>query len=256
LAEIIVCALSFIPIVATIAGDITAWLIWFMNTYVQRIESIPFSVSTGLLINTAQVIALTGLVFAIANWLMEKTKRSLIVAMLLLLITISYRSFSFINTGDQQKIIVYNIPGHTAIDFVQGRNYFFTGDSAVITDRFTRNFHLNPSRIVQRLDSSAQFANLFINGPYITFNNRRIVWLNETMKYTPAATKQTIDLLILSGNPKLYFNRLQQSFTIRHVVADASVPAWKKKLWKRDCDSLKIDYHDVSSKGAFVMNLR
>ena len=175
--------------------------------------------------------------------------------MVLLLISIGYRSASFISAAGQQKIIVYNIPGRTAIDFVQGRNYFFKGDSSVITDRFTRNFHLNPSRIVQRLDTEGQFANLFINGPYITFNDRRILWLNETMRYKPASAKQTIDLLILSGNPKLYFNRLQQSFTIRQVVADASVPAWKKKLWKRDCDSLRISFHDVSN-GAFVMNLR
>lgn len=176
--------------------------------------------------------------------------------MILLLLTFSYRAISFMDASHQQKIIVYNIPGHTAIDFVQGGNYFFTGDSSVITDRFIRNFHLNPSRIVQRLDSSGQFANLFINGPYITFNDRRIIWLNETTWYKPVAPKQTIDLLILSGNPKLYFNRLQQSFTIQHVVADATVPGWKKKLWKRDCDSLQITFHDVSSKGAFVMNLR
>lgn len=256
LAEIIVCALSFIPLLANITGDITAWLIWFMNNYVQKIESMPFSVSTGLLINTVQAIALTGFVFAIAYWLTGKNKKSFIVAMILLLICISYRSVSFIKTNRQQKIIVYNIPGHTAIDFVEGRNYFFTGDSSIITDRFIRNFHLNPSRIVQRLEASSQFANLFINGPYITFNDRRIMLLNETMRYTPADPKQTIDLLILSGNPKLYFNRLQQTFTIRQVVADAAVPAWKKKLWKRDCDSLQIPFHDVSIKGAFVMNLR
>ena len=109
---------------------------------------------------------------------------------------------------------------------------------------------------MQRLDTEGQFANLFINGPYITFNDRRIMLLNETIKYKPAATKQTIDLLIISGNPKLYFSRLQQSFTIRHVVADAAVPAWKKKRWKHDCDSLRIPFHDVSINGAFVMTLR
>ena len=39
------------------------------------------------------------------------------------------------------------------------------------------------------------------------------------------------------------------------MVFDGSVPAAKLKYWKKDCDSLHIPYHDVSEKGAFVMNL-
>jgi competence protein ComEC len=256
LAEIIVCALSFIPSLASITGDITAWMIRCMNNYVERIESIPFSVWSGIQVNAAQAIALTGFICTIAYWLIEKNKQSFIAAIFLLLVFMTCRSISFIDAKQQQKIIVYNIPGHIAIDFIRGHDYFFKSDSALAANDFANNFHLKPSRITQRLDSSGQFANLFINGPYITFNDRRVMLLNETVRYKPAASKQTIDLLILSGNPKLYFNRLQQTFTIRHVVADAAVTAWKKKLWKHDCDSLQIPFHDVSINGAFVMTLR
>ena len=44
-------------------------------------------------------------------------------------------------------------------------------------------------------------------------------------------------------------------FNIKQVVFDGSVPFWKLPYWKKDCDSLHIPYHDVSEKGAFVMNL-
>jgi competence protein ComEC len=46
-----------------------------------------------------------------------------------------------------------------------------------------------------------------------------------------------------------------QSFSIKQIVIDGSVPPWKAKLWKKDCDSLHIPCFDVSEKGAFVMKL-
>ena len=64
------------------------------------------------------------------------------------------------------------------------------------------------------------------------------------------------DIIVLSKNPKLYITNLNKAFYIGKLVIDGSVPAWKAKLWKKDCDSLGIAYHDVAEKGAFVMKLR
>lgn len=255
LAEILICAFAVIPVAAEIAGRITKSLIYCMNSYVEQIESIPFSVSTGLQINAIQAIALTCFVCAVVYWLREKNKPAFFTALISLLVFIIYRSESFVNANRQQKIIVYNIPGKSGIDFIQGRDYYFVGDSSLLTDVFTRNFHLQPARTLQRVRSVQQLDNLFINDPYISFDSLHILLLDETIRYAPATGRQTIDLLILSGNPKIYLNRLHQSFIIRQVVAGSAAPAWKKKLWKRDCDSLHIPFHDVSVDGAFVKNL-
>jgi competence protein ComEC len=51
-------------------------------------------------------------------------------------------------------------------------------------------------------------------------------------------------------------NKLAETFSVKQVVFDGSCPAWKINYWKKDCDSLHIPWHDVSVKGAFVMNLR
>ena len=64
------------------------------------------------------------------------------------------------------------------------------------------------------------------------------------------------NLIVLSKNPKLYISNLNEVFAIKQVVIDGSVPAWKAKLWKKDCDSLQVPCHDVSEKGAFVMKLQ
>ena len=50
--------------------------------------------------------------------------------------------------------------------------------------------------------------------------------------------------------------KLAASLDIKQVVLDGSVPAWKAKYWKKDCDSLKIPLYDVAMSGAFVMELK
>ena len=89
----------------------------------------------------------------------------------------------------------------------------------------------------------------------IRFGGKRILLLDKAPNFTGGPV-QTIDLLVLSRNPKLYFSRLSRHLEVGMVVIDGSVPAWKSRYWKKDCDSLGIPYHDVSERGAFVMKIR
>jgi competence protein ComEC len=166
------------------------------------------------------------------------------------------RTYSFVQTGRQQKIIVYNVPQKTAIDLIEGHRYYFTGDASVQQDDFIRNFHLKPSRILYRAGPVSRPDHYFIPGSYINYYDKHIVWVNEPVSLGEPGPKRSIDLLILSNNPRIYLRDWIASLTIQQVVVDGSVPAWKARYWKKDCDSLGIPYHDVSTQGAFVMNLR
>lgn len=165
------------------------------------------------------------------------------------------RSYSFINAGKQQKIIVYNVPQRQAIDFIDGRNYLFYGDSGLLTDDFAQNFHLKPSRILNRLSPVTSINNFFIYDKYAGYKDRKILLADTSLTFSETDVKNDIDLLIISKNPKLYISKLAKAFNIKQVVFDGSVPFWKLPYWKKDCDSLHIPYYDVNEKGAFVMNL-
>jgi competence protein ComEC len=60
LGEILLCAVSFIPVIAIFIGKIIFWLIWIMNSYIERIEIVPFSLWDGLQISIPQTILLYG----------------------------------------------------------------------------------------------------------------------------------------------------------------------------------------------------
>ena len=165
------------------------------------------------------------------------------------------RSYSFLTANHQQKIIVYNVPQKTAIDFINGRNYLFMGDSDLLLNDFARNFHLKPSRVLHRITMETPNGQLLHNQKYLNFRNKHILLVDKTVSFSPAVNKPLIDLLILSKNPSVYMVKLAASLDIKQVVFDGSVPAWKTKYWKKDCDSLHIPWYDVAIKGAFVMNL-
>ena len=256
IGEILLCALSLIPAVAAILGKLLGWLIWVMNTYIERIETIPFSLWDGLQISLTQAILLIIFSTGISYWLMNKSVKGLKYGLSALLLFAGLRTYSFIKSNQQQKIVVYNVPQKKAIDFINGRSYFFAGDSDLLENDFARNFHLKPSRILYRISDADSLDNLVFSGDYIMFGNKRILLIDNSIRLKASQTeKPEIDLLVISKNPKLYIKQLAKSVNVKQVVFDGSVPAWKSKYWKADCDSLHIPWYDVTVKGAFVMTL-
>ncbi|HWN88259.1 MAG TPA: ComEC/Rec2 family competence protein [Chitinophagaceae bacterium] len=256
LDEILLCIISFIPPLAAFIGQFISWLIWIMNSYIERIEMLPFSLWDGLQISILQTILLLGVAVGLGSWLMEKNKPALKYALAALFGFAVLRTVSFMQANNRQQLIVYNVPQKRAIDLINGRKYLFLGDSDLLADDFIRNFHMKPSRILHRIEPAVNFENFWQQENLLICNNKKILAINETKYFFPLENKVPVDLLLVSGNPKLYFTQLTKTFSVKQVVFDSSCPFWKTNLWKKDCDSLHIPYHDVSEKGAFVMSLR
>lgn len=254
--EILLCILSFVPGIAGLAGKWLSFLIRLMNTCIERTEALPFALWDGLYINLFQVVVLFLAISFTSYWLLERSLPALKAGMVSLLFFAVLRSYSFIESSRQQKIIVYNVPQKRAIDFVEGRSFVFMGDKDLLANDFARNFHLKPSRVMYWLHETGQLAALQTNGNYISFNQQHILLLDSSVSFIHSGERPELDLLILSGNPRLYMGPVSQAVHIKQVVIDGSVPAWKSRYWKKDCDSLHIPCHDVSTQGAFVMNLR
>ena len=256
LEEILLCIISFTPPLASIIGQFISWLIWIMNSYIERIEMLPFSLWDGLQISILQTILLLGAAAGLGFWLMEKSKTGLKYALVALFGFVVLRTASFMQANNREQLIVYNVPQKQAIDIINGRKYLFVGDPDLLENDFIRNFHIKPSRIQHRIEPAENFKNYQQQQNLITCNDKRILSINETRFFSPLKEKIRVDLLLVSGNPKLYFIKLVETFSLKQVVFDGSCPAWKINYWKKDCDSLHIPYHDVSEKGAFVMSLR
>lgn len=254
LAEILLCAVSFFPWLSLQLGALIGWLIRHMNNYIEKTEGISFSLWQGLQINLLQVIILYLFIAGCSYWLLEKSKKGLTTTMLALTAFFVLRGYSFWRASAQQKLIVYNVSNYKAIDLLDGRKLVFRGDPELQKDEFLHNFHLKSSRTRHRIQPAEKTNRILEKDCFVRLGGRTIMLLDSTI-YFSSPRPITIDVLVLSKNPDLRFSQLIKTFGIRRVVFDGSVPAWKLRNWKKDCDLLLIPYHDVREKGAFVMNL-
>ncbi|HZI02350.1 MAG TPA: ComEC/Rec2 family competence protein [Flavisolibacter sp.] len=248
---ILLCIASFIPFLAHYIAIVLTFMIRFMNLHIERLNEVSFAVWEDLLINTEQTILLYLCIAGAAIAIFHKYKRMWWLALGCVLIFIAIRSYTFIQSATQQKLIVYNVPRLQAIDVLNGHQVHFIGSPLLTQDDFLYNFHIRPSRIIHR----SHIVKTGVSAKAFQISNRKILIIDTTLQLRAATARQRIDLLVLSGNPKLYLQKVQDVFDIRQVVIDGSVPAWKAKLWKADAAKLLIPCHHVVEKGAFVMNL-
>jgi competence protein ComEC len=251
LGEIFLCSVSFLPFVATISGNILSWLIWLMNSYIERIEALPYSLWEGMQINTFQTVLLYLIVAGIAIWLLEKQKAGAWLGLIGLLSFTIIRAVSFYRCDRQKKIIVYNLPKHSAIDFVNGRDYFILGDSDLITNEFAINFYVKPCRILNRVNSAEQ--KILPHNNYFRFGIKQILFADET--YNQDSQNIKLDLLIVSKGLTADLSALIKHTNPKRVVFDSSVPAWRIKSWMKDSIICQAQIYNVSDSGAFVMHI-
>jgi competence protein ComEC len=226
-----------------------------MNTYIERVEKLPFALLDGFQISILQTVLLLFVAIGLGNWLMEKNKAAFKYALVALLGFVVLRTISFEQANNRHQLIIYNVPQKQAIDIIDGRKYLFVGDSNLLADNFIRNFHIKPSRILHRMGATTKIDDFQKQGDMMLYKNKKILVINETKYFATPESKLDLDLLIISGNPKLYFTKLTETFSVKQVVFDGKCPAWKINYWKKDCDSLHIPWHDVNEKGAFIMPL-
>ncbi len=255
-SAIALISFSWIPFLGVWLGKLVGGLTWVLNKTILWINSLSFSVWDQLPANILSTWLLYLIVTGFGFWMILKNKKYFWLAMFSLTGFVVHYSINKWEVANQQKIIVYNVPQHRAIDLISGSKYQFVGDSVLLDDGMLQNFHLKPARIffqlTKRIDT---FAVVFNEDLCYQFKGKKILNIQRPFNADTALLKPTIDLVIISKNPGITIAMLAAIFNCKQIVFDASNPVWKIKKWQEECDQLKIKNHSVPHSGAFVINL-
>jgi len=255
LGEIALCAVSLVPLVASITGKILSTLMWLMNAYIERIEALPLSLTDNIQISVLQAVLLTAMVCGIGYLMLEKQKFGAWLGLMSLAAFAIIRSLTVIGCDQQRDLIVYNIPKHHAIDLFEGRKYCFIGDAALGSDQTLQNFYLRPTRSSYRANSCSQFSDGLTGRNCLFFNSKRILLIDQDFFPVHLEKRDVIDIAVVSGNQAVNFADLVAAFDIRQFVLDGSLTLSKANYWKKNCALHDIPCHYTNEKGAFVMKL-
>lgn len=252
-AELLLCTIAFFKPLAVITGYFVSGMLKAMNEIIYWINALPFAVSNNILLSAVQTILLYVLIVLIAAWLMQGKKQLLKYALVVLLLMASERSIEIL-TARANRIIVYNVPRHSAIDLANAGSCTFIGDDTCRNDAFIRNFYINPSRLVYRLDPSGSVGALEKMPPFIYFSGKKLLMLNNAAHLPYFAAPLKVDIVILSKNAPFSIARLNAQLDCSQYIFDASNASWKIREWKNECDSLHLRRHSVQDDGAFVLD--
>jgi competence protein ComEC len=251
---LLLLALSWWPNVAMLLGLACTWLIKSLNHFIEWVNQLPLTTISHLQISMLQAALLFAMVAALAGWWLLQRRSGLVWLLVLITCFLVLRATQWIQTTQQHRLIVYHVPQHTAIDYIQGRRAAFMGDSAMAATGFLQNFHLLPSRIYQQYEVVQTTRFDMASNYQITVGGQRITLLRQAIDYRKSKPLQT-DILVVSaqatGNP----HRILPLIPCHTIVMDGSNSQARIARWKSAADSLHLRLHNATRDGAFVLDL-
>lgn len=254
-AEIGLLLLSFIPLLGHGLGYCCGALLQLMNGCIRFINQIPCSVWEPIPATVVSTLLLYATVIGLtAFWLLPSYKKMLCSLLLVLGWTASL-SWSDWRYSQQLRLIVYKVPKHSGMDIVSGHQYQFVGDSILESKGILRQFHLKPTRTLWQMEAATHpMSGVFRNGNFIQLGHLRIGQIDGEHRYTSTAEPMALDILVVSGSPKLSIDDLMKVFDIGMIVFDDSNPLWKIEQWQKDCEAVHLRCHSVHADGAFILD--
>jgi len=255
-ASLILILISPVTIAAFYFAKILYAIIWLLNHSVLFFNSIPYSLWTDISISVIETFLLYSILTSAAFAVIRKNKTAFKYAIGFLLCFTSFKTFHTWQLHHQKKIIVYNIPRHKAVEFIDRNNFFFSGDTEVVNDKLLNSFNLKPVQLAFQLNKTRVKLNqLFSKNHFYQFYNSRILMVDSSFSNYKSGKKVKVNYILISKNPKIKIVDIAENFDCKNYIFDASNPPWKIEQWKKECEELHLHSHSVSEQGAFVINL-
>ncbi len=254
--EILLIIIAVFYTIAGWLGVAISYAIDGMNRLIIYFNSFWFSVWDHIYATIFTTWFLYACLFCTMGWWMNKNKRMLIAGLCCLVVFVALHGLAFIRLQNQQKVIIYNISRHRAVDFIDRNQFVFAGDSSLMKEGLQQNFHLKPARIALQASRPVEnIPSLQQQNGYYQFCNKKLLFIDSSAILSTPDSAIEIDLLLFSYNPPVDIKEVIKAVKPACIVFDASNSLWKIQKWKRDCEALILRCHSVPEEGAFILEV-
>jgi competence protein ComEC len=265
-------AFSFVPILGIYLGLLLKWLVFALNWTVTFIDQLPFAVTNNIKFTFANVVAVYCIIACIILLIAyRKFKYFLVFGIfsLFLLFGIAHDKYQLLY---QKKFIVYNIPKHTAINFIDGDDNILVSDIMLSNDKV--KFHVQNNWIDKGIKSEKVVnleqlkkehlvsniykidnKNLFTKRNYFQYYNYKIGIIDKNFTLFNPTKKITVDALIWTQNCKIPLEKVIQLYDFKLLIIDSSNSTYVNDKLVAACGLLKLECWSVLNDGAFGVDL-
>ena len=256
---------SKVSVIANLLAIAFNWSNKALNQIVFEIEKWPYAITNGISISIVEMLVLYSIIILLITYFTKPKYNYLLVTMGLLILLLGFQIVEQNEQGYQKKIIVYNVPKSTAIDFVGARNAVLFVDTALANNEKLISYQIKNNwsdmGIKHSMIISDNFKNfdLIIKDKFAQFYDKRIAILSDfNLDYKKRSIPSKplyVDYLVISKNRNMKMEDVLKQYQTSMVIFDTSNPPYKIVNWKIQCDKLKQPYYSVMDSGAFVLDL-
>ena len=252
-------AVSPVASLTKIVGFVTSAFAKAMNFMVMSIANLPFSTIENRYISVSQALLIAIAIISATIWIIKHKPLGLtaaLCAILLFIIPISTNKLSACNT---HAISVYYSPKNPSIQFVDGLRSYWTcnlySDNKKINTLVKGGNYFWNSLSYDKVtpESFAPQGQISFENGFFKFCDITGLLIDNKTQPFKFNQADTLDLLIVTGEPAIRARQMPHNLSFRKVVIDASVPPWIIKDWERRFSKCQI--HNVKKSGAFIWRL-
>ncbi|MDH4092714.1 MAG: competence protein ComEC family protein [Cyclobacteriaceae bacterium] len=249
-------SVSFMEAIAGGVGWTLQWIITILNGIVFQIEKIPFSHVTDIYINSFQCWVLIGMVVTVYLCFEKRRFTYLIVTAMLSIIFSFSMWIHFAGTIAAPTLTIYNVPGHTAIDFIYCGKAHFSGDAALTGNPAKADFQIQPNRRihgVRKVLSCDSFRKQFQGCAVFVWGDKTILHIQQKEFWLP--DDLVFDYVVISNNAAENMRSVLGQVTAKEVVLDSSNTAYYVRKMLIESAELDVAVYAIPHQGAFTLTI-
>ena len=255
--------LDGIPIVGWLLGKAVYWLVWITNASIFLIQQIPGGVITGIWLSATAAILLYGAIAALTGAFEFRKFRWILVALGCFTGVAGLHALREWDNQTRRQVLVYHLPGHTAIDFMDGKKIISLNDGDLEASRLhfaAGNYRLftgGTELVTLNADTTTlqTDANWFFYKGLTQFYGFKMAVVRQPLTGKAPEARIPIDCLLLTNNVRADLEDLLQFFDPALILFDASSSPWRIKRWKEEGIRMEIPCYDIREAGAYVRDI-
>ena len=252
ISGMVLLLVSWIPYLNVLVGYLVWGAIFVMNTVVSWVERLPFSIIKGLYISGFEYAMLLTAFLLLLLAVASRRRRFLIAmlsALLLFMVSLTVRLYS---TDSQNRMVVYSLRKHTAVDFITGGQHILLADSALMADESTIDYSLKGAWAKWHVSAQPEVVGLEedFEGPYlrkrqnlVSFNGVLLALWDETRCDDSLSYRLPVDYLLVTGRQKPDMQTIVNEYDVRFLIIDGSVPNYLAERWSSQAVEKGIPYN-------------
>lgn len=263
LAGMLLMLFSWAPMLGVALGKVVWWMLHLMNGVVSGIRMLPLSLVKGLYMSDYQFGL--SLLLLLLFWLFVtlRKKRTMMEILALSAVFSVSVAYSSQQSLDGNRLVVYSLRNHTAIDFVSDGSHVLLCDASLLSDPSSIDYSLKGFWSRQRLAMNppsftldADFTESIVckKAWMCSFQGVLFTLWEPSMMADNCSRRLEVDYLMVREKQRPDLYRVIGAYEVGTLLIDGSVPSYLAEEWVSQAKELGVPCHSLKD-GVFIAEL-